>query len=397
MITIKLFPAGYGDCVLLSIGESGKNFHMLIDGGVTETYSGSIKQELQEIRSAGEKIDLVVCTHMDNDHISGLVKMLKDHNADVIGNVWYNGFLQIIEEKFYLKRNVSNNEGCLADQKILDHIIRQGMISDEQQMVGINEGMSFGVLLEKEKLPVNEIVEGCAISTDNLQHKISINKDTAIYLIGPSKMDLDRVENYWKTDMIARNYRFRVSNQIKLTEAFEYQLERIQNFYAKEKTNVSQSEDLEKYMGKLTESDESIVNKSSIAFILEHNKKYYLFPGDAVMNEEMLDSIQKVVGYQHRFAVIKLPHHGSRYNITREFINRYTAMEYYCLTDSKRFAHPDLEVMASILGTDRQRKTLIFNYPVEKAAFLNRPEWKQKYNYEIITGDGVTSVRSEYS
>ena len=204
---------------------------MLIDGGVTETYSGSIKQELQEIRSAGEKIDLVVCTHMDNDHISGLVKMLKDHNADVIGNVWYNGFLQIIEEKFYLKRNVSNNEGCLADQKILDHIIRQGMISDEQQMVGINEGMSFGVLLEKEKLPVNEIVEGCAISTDNLQHKISINKDTAIYLIGPSKMDLDRVENYWKTDMIARNYRFRVSNQIKLTEAFEYQLERIQNFF----------------------------------------------------------------------------------------------------------------------------------------------------------------------
>ena len=115
------------------------------------------------------------------------------------------------------------------------------------------------------------------------------------------------------------------------------------------------------------------------------------------MNEEMLDNIQKVVGYQHRFAAIKLPHHGSRYNITREFINRYTAMEYYCLTDSRRFEHPDLEVMASILGTDIRKKTMIFNYPVEKAAFLNRPEWKQKYNYEIITGDGVTSVRREYS
>ena len=47
--------------------------------------------------------------------------------------------------------------------------------------------------------------------------------------------------------MVARNYSFRVSDKIKLMEAFEYQMERIKKFYSNEKTKVSQIEELEKY------------------------------------------------------------------------------------------------------------------------------------------------------
>lgn len=38
MLTVKLLPAGYGDCILLSLGEHDK-YNILIDGGVAGTYS----------------------------------------------------------------------------------------------------------------------------------------------------------------------------------------------------------------------------------------------------------------------------------------------------------------------------------------------------------------------
>ena len=45
MLNIKLFPAGYGDCILLSIGNK-KQYNILIDGGLSKTYQKHIKSEL---------------------------------------------------------------------------------------------------------------------------------------------------------------------------------------------------------------------------------------------------------------------------------------------------------------------------------------------------------------
>ena len=192
--------------------------------------------------------------------------------------------------------------------------------------------------------------------------------------------------------MVSRNYMFRVSDKIKLTEAFEYQIERIKSIYTNESFKISENEDLMKYIGELAERDESIANKSSISFILEYNDRKYLFLGDTVIDKTVLKNIENVVGFEYRFSAIKLPHHGSRYNITHDFIGRYSADEYYCLTNSVKYGHPDLEVLAAILCRDSKFKKLIFNYPIDKAYFLNKEEWKEKYNYEVIIGDGKTMV-----
>ena len=42
MLSIKLFPAEYGDCILLSIGKE-KQYNILIDGGLSKTYQKHIK------------------------------------------------------------------------------------------------------------------------------------------------------------------------------------------------------------------------------------------------------------------------------------------------------------------------------------------------------------------
>ena len=97
MLSIKLFPAEYGDCILLSIGKENQ-YNILIDGGLSKTYQKHIKSEIHHIKKMKQKIGLVVCTHMDNDHICGLIQLLKETSSGFVENIWYNGFLQIVNK-----------------------------------------------------------------------------------------------------------------------------------------------------------------------------------------------------------------------------------------------------------------------------------------------------------
>ena len=247
MLNIKLFPAEYGDCILLSIGKENQ-YNILIDGGLSKTYQKHIKSEIHHIKKMKQKIGLVVCTHMDNDHICGLIQLLKETSSDFVENIWYNGFLQIVNSRFYSQKHNSFTD---RDNKILDEIISQGMISDTEQEIGINEGMSLGVLIEESKIPLNLVVEGQAICSELVENRHEIAPNIFITVLGPSQNNIRELEEHWKKDMVSRNYMFRVSDKIKLTEAFEYQIERIKSIYTNEGFKISENEDLMKYIGEL--------------------------------------------------------------------------------------------------------------------------------------------------
>ena len=108
--------------------------------------------------------------------------------------------------------------------------------------------MALGTLLEEKKISINTVADGKAISAETIKETIKITEDVTITVIGPSIERIQDLENYWKREMISRNYTFRVANKIKLMEAFEYQLEAIKLFYAEERTKVSGQEELEKYI-----------------------------------------------------------------------------------------------------------------------------------------------------
>ena len=56
----------------------------------------------------------------------------------------------------------------------------KGMISDTEQEIGINEGMSLGVLIEESKIPLNLVVEGQAICSELVENRHEIAR---IYLL----------------------------------------------------------------------------------------------------------------------------------------------------------------------------------------------------------------------
>src|SRR4051812_424731 len=74
VIRLDLLPAKDGDSLLVTYGDQRRTRHLLIDGGRASSYP-MIKPVLASI---GEPLDLLVVTHVDQDHILGVLAMFKD-------------------------------------------------------------------------------------------------------------------------------------------------------------------------------------------------------------------------------------------------------------------------------------------------------------------------------
>ena len=93
-VQLELYPALGGDCILISFEEI--DYRILIDGGYKETFSNTLASALRALKAEGKGIDLLVVTHVDNDHIMGIIGLfqaLKIQEIEIeIREIWYNGY-----------------------------------------------------------------------------------------------------------------------------------------------------------------------------------------------------------------------------------------------------------------------------------------------------------------
>lgn len=79
MVETKFLNVLCGDAILIRFpGNHGKFVNILIDGGYVKTYQSVLKPHLIKIRDLGEKIDLLILSHYDNDHIGGILSFIRD-------------------------------------------------------------------------------------------------------------------------------------------------------------------------------------------------------------------------------------------------------------------------------------------------------------------------------
>lgn len=386
MINLKIFPASYGDCFLLAIKESEKNINILIDGGFTQTYDSYLKHHLIKLSEKGEKLNLVINTHIDSDHIKGLISFLKDNNNNKfieIEDFWFNGLEQIILNYPNIKYNLNSK-----DERILDNIIRKGYEDDFQQTeeISLKEGISLSGLLEYGKYNHNKVSDHKSI-TDSLD-KIKISENVAIKVIAPSQTDLKNLENKWFEELESKDFHFTIPKNEKLINSFEFLISRLKTYYSSFKNKISSCDDIDLYLSELDKEDVSIVNGSSIAFVLEAYDKKLLFLGDAIIRNinkcKIIKNLKNEYGDNLDFELVKLPHHGSNYNITKDFINLVSSKEYIISTNSDKYGHPDLDVLANLI-VKKCEKTLVFNYKIKQAFFVDNITWKKKYKYDVVT------------
>ncbi len=274
---IKFLKAGNGDSILLSVNVSEVARNILIDGGVEATYYsaesdyGELKTEIDNIKRRGEFIDLLILTHIDNDHICGLLKWFEmDKDAcKLIKNVWFNSGKQIAK---YL--NQPENSDLAVGLKIF-----------KNTNTGVNDAIDFEEFLLKNKLWDGKIV------VQGQKHK---THGVDIHILSPDEAQLERLLKEYK----------KVTGDKAYTAGKEKDWgTNIKDFI------VEESPESFNFV-----QDNSVKNGSSISFILTINRKNYLFLGDS--HPKGIVKYLKGLGYDkdNRLDVelLKVAHHGSK-------------------------------------------------------------------------------------
>ena len=96
MLRLEVIPARYGDCIWIEYGDRRHPRRVLIDGGAAGVYKRTLKPKLQGLPESGRNFELLVVTHVDYDHIRGIIELALDDGLGFKArDVWFNGFRHI--------------------------------------------------------------------------------------------------------------------------------------------------------------------------------------------------------------------------------------------------------------------------------------------------------------
>jgi len=195
-ITIKVFPAKNGDCILVSYGnETNKN--ILIDGGYVDTFKRYLRKTLLEINSKGECINNFIVTHIDSDHILGAIALIKANNETKIlsiNSVWHNTFRHLFDlnELTVLKDDISAN--------LIRQIVVRGYKKNENQSltreISAKQGSTLGAHLLDGDYNWNTEFDQGAVCIENGQY-IKLDSESSIFILSPNKTKLNALKTYW--------------------------------------------------------------------------------------------------------------------------------------------------------------------------------------------------------
>lgn len=375
-VEIELFPAKAGDCVLITFQEI--DYRILIDGGFKDTFENSLASSLKKLGAQGKKIDLLVVTHIDNDHIMGIIALLEAlerGNLQIeIGEIWYNGYEHLFTGR---KKQISPND----EKSVFDEVCKLNVVCETNVRgmdIGYSQGQTLTELLEKRwKQKWNCHYKGNAVysSTD----AVSLSAPYLLaHVLNPGKCELENLEKKWNQFLYIKYLPEEKGDSLRYGTAFE-------RFCSSEnnKEYFLKSKKAKRFASGT--NDPSVTNKSSIALYLEYtskkSKRYrLLFLGDAVA-EQCLERIPQ--WDRIKFDCVKLPHHGSDKNITTETIKALYADNVLFSTDGQKHDHPNLDVLLEFARSEKCKR-MIFNYDCDEKLKRLREEYSEK---EVRVGE----------
>ncbi|MEZ9746481.1 ComEC/Rec2 family competence protein [Vibrio splendidus] len=387
MIEIKMYPAKKGDAFLVSFGTK-KEINILIDMGFIDTYQNHIKHDLIELNKKGRSIDLLVITHIDQDHIQGAIKFFEENgssnNIIEVKEVWHNSYRHLQFDKN--KEKIDKNEKAILNQIKLQNLIsyQSGALDASAE-----QGSTLAALLYKNNENWNGSFDGLAVCRDN---KKNINiADVSFKLISPGNEKLKELAIKWADYLDSCKYNFSLSEDEIFDDAYELFIQHNDEIEYEhiESSNIDELPELSKLLeDNPKQKDNSETNGSSISFILEYKGTKLLFLGDA-HDDEVTSELSKLnsSGYALDFEVVKISHHGSKNNTSNKFIKLINANKFLISTSGLK--HPDLEVVAKIATADYP-KEIITNYLHKKLDYFENDFIKKKYNYKMAVKRSIT-------
>lgn len=379
-VKFHIFPVGAGDCITLLLKNGDKVMHIMVDcGHYKPEVNDYIKNEFHG------HIDYLIVTHIDNDHIKGLIEMLSSQPDLTINHIFYNCYqrtsenLQEWDEKIVenmkrvfdhlpvvvdmLEQKINAETSMSLAKLILENdnwkkAWRREYIIDESSMVDLGNDMGRIIFLSPNKE---------ALDTLDKKYRLLFWKT----LYKPQKLDYDKEETIYESLM-------RIMEQ-EDNEGFDEEPvsskvldENALKFYAAEKMK-----------------DLSPENEASIAFIWEHEGHRILFMGDANPNQvvKKIGDVYNDAPKPVLFDAIKISHHGSAHSTSKELVNVADSERYFVTGGAS--ARPSYQALARIiiapLPEDLSHREIKYNRENDILKSLASNEsLKDKLHYSII-------------
>lgn len=332
MIKLRMLPADDGDCLLLEYGDDSFTRRILIDGGRTTTYS-RIKPMLATF---GGFVDLLVVTHVDQDHILGVLAMLEDEELPVtFGDVWFNGF---------------------------DHLV-----DSELEDFGPQDGEKLTTALGDLKLPWNGAFASRSVEVGRAL--TWFDDGSTMTVLSPDRAQLEALKTDWVKEC-AKNGLIPGKDPVPEPEPAGFE-----PFGAL---------DIDALAAKDFVADTSKTNRTSIGFLFEYDGTRLVFTGDAD-DKRLVTSLRGLAeaeGGRLRIDALKVAHHGSDHNISSELLGILACPRYLISTSGARHSHPNDIAMARILKHGGARKEICFNYS-SRAALWDVEALRDEFGYTV--------------
>ncbi len=399
---LQVFQASKGDCLLLT-GADGKR--VLVDGGMRDSYRDHVAPALGKLRDQKQPIDLLYVSHIDDDHIGGVLKLLSDEvewrafdfqdkvarnpkakepsvpRPPEIGGIWHNAFQMQVE------KNTGRIEDALAaSAALLEASPRAADLEEAARMrdlvTGVDSALRVSHRVSEDQLdiPLNkEFGKKLAMAREG-QRPIRIGS-LELTVIGPHKDHLERLRKWWD-DWISD-----VENQGKLKKVREDMRDDAKRLETGDVAgfNMATQERAVEFSDRLSMSvvpkrtGITEPNLASLMLLAEEDGKRVLLTGDGA-GEDIVEGLERAGVLQEgegiHVDVLKVQHHGATANVKAEFCRRVTA-DHYVLCGNGDHHNPEKDALNRIVdsrldpqargshaGADRPFK-LWFNSSVE--------------------------------
>lgn len=355
MLELQMLPAREGDALWLRWGRSAAQRQILIDLGREETGRG-MRARLEALPESKRKFDLLVITHVDRDHIGGVLTGFAE--ADPIpglefGDVWFNGWAHL-------------DGGTIPPQPDPNAL----------ESMGPAQGERLTRWLEKRRW--NGAFGGGPVQwvPGATPTKIDFG-DLSLTVLGPTPTRLEELKPVWKEEVHKALEKGSLTEVSPGLEIMGTDVEPV----------LETTDDLDFLAESENKKDHSEANGSSIVLLVEYGDQKLLLSGDA-----FADDIVKALGAVHPGGplpvdAVKLPHHGSSKNITDALVEAVDTPRWLFSTDGTSFKHPDAIAIARVLRSSSAPRALIFNVPSTYNGWWDKEAWRTEFGYTAIYGD----------
>jgi beta-lactamase superfamily II metal-dependent hydrolase len=352
-----MLPAQQGDSLWIEYGPSSSPPHrILIDAGTAPT-GDVVRKRILDLPEDERSFELVIITHIDTDHIGGALTLLSRPPLGFRAQeLWFN-------ELRHLQQQPGSKLGAV-------------------------DGEILGSLLDSLKWPWNErFAPGPVVVPDSetaLPH-VALQGGMELTLLSPGWAQIGKLRRAWLKELEQKNlnpdspgYPERLSELMHRKGVSPSSL-----LGDEEQATVNELAD------QLFHEDDSPANASTIAVLAEYSGRSCLLTGDAVPTM-LVGSIRRLLRIRQqpklRVDAVKLPHHGSRHNVSDQFLEMLVSPKWLFSTNGMRHRHPDPATVARVIrAVQGQEATLYFNYPREAnpaAARWDNPDLQQEWGYQ---------------